>query len=89
MLNGFVYSIVGVITGVLSIFVFPDIIVQDYALKIANFVFSPILLGYSLCLISWLLYRRARGETIFALDKFVSGILFAAVFSFTRFLFTH
>lgn len=89
VLSGAIYSGLGSILGALSILAFPAIIVQNYGLKAVNFIFSPILLGFALCLISWLVSRRAKGEKIFAIDKFIFGILFAAMFSLTRFVFTH
>lgn len=84
---GFGYAIFGALLGLLTYSVFPHYLIQNEALSILTRLTSPIFLGFMLCLISWIISRRDRGEGIFRLDKFIHGIVFGVAYSLTRFVF--
>jgi len=84
VLGGIGYVLFGSILGALSWFVFSEPFVKSEFLKAANFIFSPVILGFSLCFFSWLFRRKAKGEGIFSLKVFIFGVLFAVSYSITR-----
>ena len=85
--GGIFYFSFGLILGGLSLLIFPEPIVKSPLIKMFNFVFSPVLIGFSLCFTNWIL--KGRKEEFFQLDKFIFGILFALSYSFIRFMFTN
>lgn len=88
-LAGFGYILFGLILGGLSLLIFSEPIIKNSVVKALNFILSPFFVGFSLCLFSWIMERRAFGERFFKLEKFVFGALFALSYSLTRFFFTY
>ena len=89
ILAAFGYILFGLILGGLSLLVLPEPIIKNQAVKVLNFALSPILVGFSLCLFSWILERRTLGERFFKLEKFIFGGVFALSYSLVRFFFTN
>jgi hypothetical protein len=83
------YILFGLILGSLSLLIFPDPIIKSPLVKTLNFIFSPLLVGFSLCLFSWLLERKKLGEGIFKIEKFIFGCFFALSYSIIRIIFTN
>jgi hypothetical protein len=83
------YVLFGLILGGLSLVLFPEPIIKNSLLKILNFAVSPILVGFSLCLFSYIWKRNTLGENFFKLEKFVFGFVFALSYSLIRFIFTN
>ena len=83
------YILFGLILGGLSLLIFPEPIIKSSVVKLINFTLSPILVGFSLCLVSWIMKRQTLGERFFTIDKFVFGALFALAYSMVRFFFTN
>ena len=84
------YILLGLIFGFGSVLLFPEPIIKNNVVKLFNFLLSPVLLGFSLCLISWLKRsRQAFDKRFFKLEKFINGCLFAVGYSAIRFIFTH
>jgi hypothetical protein len=79
------YGSLGIVLGVISAYFVPGHLNFNDGLRLASRIVSPVLLGLSLCLISWIISRRDRGEPFFRLDKFISGAIMSIGFSFTRF----
>lgn len=84
VLGGIGYVLFGAVLGALSWFILPEPFVKSDFLRAANFIFSPVILGFSLCLFSWFFRRKAKGEGIFSLKVFLFGVLFAVSYSITR-----
>ena len=85
ILVGFGYSILGGILGGLSVLIVPEPMLRSGAVKILYFALSPILLGFSLCVISWLI--DGRRYPILSLEKFLFGAVFALAYSGARLFF--
>jgi ABC-type uncharacterized transport system permease subunit len=84
---GIAYFLIGLFLGGLSLLFFPDPIIKNYGVKVLYFIFSPILIGLSLCFFNWLLKGKVIGERFFRIEKFIDGVIFALAYSLTRFYF--
>lgn len=84
---GAAYSIFGAILGFLSLYLFPKIIFANRLIPILYFVISPIIAGFSLTIVSWLINRGIRPVNWFEFDKFAFGVLFALAYSLSRVVF--
>ena len=76
----------GVITGWLSLLIFPHSFIHSSRLHGASLIVIPTLAGVVMSLIGWL--RARRGTPPIMLDRFAYGCLFAFGMSLVRFLFT-
>ncbi len=84
-----VYTVFGALFGFVSTLIFPETLIQNAVLKIAYFAAVPIFFGFFLSAFSWLTLRKAAGESFFSAEKFICGVLFAALYSLARFYATH
>ncbi len=84
---GGAYAIFGAVLGFLSLYIFPKIVFANRLIPVLYFVISPIIAGFSLTIVSWLINRGIRPVGLFELDKFVFGVLFALAYSLTRVVF--
>jgi len=77
------YAIFGLIVGGLSLWPFPQHMVAAPMWRWVNLLTTPVLVG--LCM-SWLgAWRSRRGQTVFRIDRFAYGYLFALCFAAVRF----
>jgi len=81
---GGAYMLFGAALGYVSLFIFPKISFGNYVIPILYFIFSPIIAGFALSIVSWLINRGIRPVSWFEFDKFVFGVLFAVAYSLSR-----
>lgn len=79
------YALFGAGIGALSLLVFPDYLVANKSLRVANTALSPIVAGLSMAAIGK--WRAQRGQAVLRIDKFAYGYLFALGFALVRFWF--
>ncbi len=79
------YLLMGALIGALSLLVFPDYLVANKSLRVANTALSPIVAGLSMAAMGK--WRAKRGEDVLRIDKFAYGYLFALGFALVRFWF--
>ena len=84
---GAVYTICGGILGFASLFIFPKIEFATAVLPALYFVVSPILAGFSLSYVSYLINQGIRPVSWFEWDKFFFGVFFAIAYSLARVIF--
>lgn len=87
LLVGGAYVVFGSILGFASLYVFPKIVFANSVIPILYFVVSPIIAGFSLTVVSWLINRGIRPVSWFEFDKFAFGVLFALAYSLSRVIF--
>ena len=79
------YAFFGAVIGGLSLLVFPDYLMANRHLRIANAALSPIVAGLSMAAMGK--WRAKRGQAVLRIDKFSYGYLFALAFGLVRFWF--
>ncbi len=79
------YLVFGAVIGGLSLLVFPDFLMANKHLRIANAALSPIVSGLSMAALG--AWRARRGQAVLRIDKFSYGYLFALSFALVRFWF--
>jgi len=79
------YALFGAFFGWLNALVVADHFIRNSGVRSANLFLSPIILGITLCLISWLMRGRKAGQSWFRLDRFIAGVVFALLYSTVRF----
>ncbi len=87
ILIGTAYAIFGALLGFLSLLVFPKISFVNPAIPLLYFVVSPVVAGFSLTIVSWLINRGIRAASWFEYEKFIFGVVFALGYSVSRFAF--
>lgn len=79
------YSLCGALFGGISLWPFPHHMVAGTVWRNANLIVTPIIAGLSMsCLGAW---RARRGQSIFPIDRFAYGYLFALSFALVRLFF--
>ena len=82
---GLLYAIAGIVLGALSLKVIPLLVIGGRAVGVAYFIVAPILAGFALCAVNWIMNRGIDERAgFFQVKKFVYGVLFALMFSLTR-----
>ena len=84
---GFAYTLFGVILGFASLYVFPEVAFGSAVIPTLYFIVSPIIAGFSLTTVSWLIDRGIGNSKWFKWDKFIFGVLFALGYSMSRVFF--
>ena len=79
------YALFGAALGGVSLLVFPDYLMANKGLRVANTALSPIVAGLSMAAIGK--WRAKRGQDVLRIDKFAYGYLFALGFALVRFVF--
>lgn len=87
LLLGLAYAAFGGVLGFGSLYIFPKIVFADAALPAFYFIASPIVAGFALTTVSWILDRGIGNSRWFQPDKFVFGIVFALSYSLSRVFF--
>ena len=84
---GGAYLVFGGILGYASLWLFPKMEFAYAVLPLLYFFFSPILAGFSLTTVSYLINRGIRPVNWFEWDKFFFGVMFAMAYSISRVIF--
>lgn len=79
------YAFFGAVIGGLSLLVFPNYLMANKSLRVANAALSPIVSGLSMAAIGK--WRAKRGQAVLRIDKFAYGYVFALGFALVRFWF--
>ncbi len=79
------YGIFGIVLGAVSTYFLPGHLNVDVGVRFLSRLVSPIALGFSLVLISWIVRRRDLGQSFFSLNKFISGAVMSIGFSISRY----
>lgn len=80
------YFGLGVITGWLSILIFPHSFIRSSKLHGISLIIIPLLAGLTMSGIGWL--RERQGKPVIRLDTFTYGFIFAFGMALVRYLFT-
>ena len=80
------YFGLGVITGWLSLMIFPHSFIRSSRLHGISLLITPLLAGFTMACVGWI--RRRQGKLVIQLDSFAYGFLFAFGMALVRFLFT-
>lgn len=80
------YFGLGVITGWLSIMIFPHSFIRSSRLHGISLLITPLLAGFTMACVGWI--RRRQGKLVIQLDSFAYGFLFAFGMALVRFLLT-
>lgn len=77
------YCILGFLTGLLSLAIFPDLFIthNDYALL--NLVITPVVAGIAMSMTGK--WRSKKGKDLIRLDTFLYGFAFALCMALTRY----
>jgi hypothetical protein len=79
------YLLWGGIIGVVTVFIFPTLMIKNAALRILNLIISPIMAGLAMSAIgSW---RKRKGQDLLRIDSFLYGALFAFGLAIVRYLY--
>jgi hypothetical protein len=76
----------GLITGWLSILIFPHSFIRNSRLHGISLIITPALAGLTMSGIGWV--RQWQGKLVIRLDTFAYGFIFAFGMALVRFLFT-
>ena len=85
---GALYVLAGFGLGALSLKFLPPMIFGSQSVPALNFIFAPIVAGFSLCVVNWLMNRGIDDRVgILQVAKFIYGFAFALAFTLTRTIF--
>ncbi|MBL8300068.1 MAG: hypothetical protein JNN30_17140 [Rhodanobacteraceae bacterium] len=79
------YAVLGAGLGGLSLLLLPDHLAPSDTARIANLVFTPVIVGW--CMVALGAWRAKRGESVLRIDRFSYGYLFALSLALVRFWF--
>ncbi len=82
----FIYSGLGVLFGVLSVFVFPTSFIKNQNARLAYLLLAPLAAGMMMSMVGRV--RNKRGEEPVRLDNFAFAFLFAFCMAGIRYLFS-
>lgn len=78
------YLLWGGIIGVITIIIFPSLMIKNPIFRILNLFVTPTLAGIAMSAIgSW---RRKKGQDLLRIDSFIYGALFAFGLAIVRFI---
>jgi hypothetical protein len=80
------YFGLGLITGWLSILIFPHSFIRSSRLHGISLIITPLMAGLTMSGIGWV--RQRQGKLVIRLDTFAYGFIFAFGMALVRFLFT-
>lgn len=78
------YALMGLIAGLISLVVFPSILIHSATLQGINLIVSPVLAGLSMTAIG--IWRRRHGQLLVNINRFTYGFLFAFCMAIVRYL---
>jgi hypothetical protein len=76
------YTILGAVAGLISVLVFPSLLIHLPYARLANLLVTPLLAGASMSLLG--AWRRRREQQLIRLDMFACGYLFALAMALVR-----
>jgi hypothetical protein len=77
------HVILGAIAGLISLLIFPALLIHSHNAQLASLFITPLLAGAVMCLVgSW---RRRRGQPVLRIDRFAYGYLFAVAMALVRY----
>ena len=79
------YAIKGLVAGGISLIIFPVLFVHNEALRLANVIVTPLLMGFLMSALGTL--RERKRLTAIKLDSFACGFAFAFGIAVIRFYF--
>jgi len=79
------YAVFGAVLGALSLLAFPNYLMADKSLRVANAALSPIAAGLGMAAVG--AWREKRGQVVLRIDRFSYGYVFALAFGLIRFWF--
>lgn len=77
------YAVFGAVLGALSLLVFPNYLMANKSLRVANAALSPIAAGIGMAAVG--AWREKRGQVVLRIDRFSYGYVFALAFGLIRF----
>ena len=79
------YLLWGGIIGVVTVIIFPTLMIKNATLRILNIIISPIMAGLAMSAVgSW---RKRMGQDLLRIDSFLYGALFAFGLAIVRYLY--
>lgn len=78
------YVIFGVVAGAISLWVFPESLIDTERLRILNLIVTPLIAGGAMAALG--AWRRRRDQDLIRLDRFSYGFLFALAMGIVRFV---
>jgi hypothetical protein len=87
ILTGLVYATGGGVLGWLSLLIFPKVVFAQTGFAAFYFIVSPIVAGFVLMTVSWVIDRGINNSSWFNPSKFVFGVVFALGYSLSRLAF--
>lgn len=78
------FAIVGAAAGGLSLIAFPDYAISEPALRAANLLVTPTVVGMVMAMIGK--WRTKRGQDLIPLDKFAFAFVFAFAMGLVRYI---
>lgn len=78
------YAIAAFIAGYLSLIVMPLVVFGNQAAGVIYAIVAPVIAGFGLCFVSWIIDRGINDRGFFQIKKFAYGVLFALVFTISR-----
>ena len=79
------YGILGGVVGAISLFIFPDLLLDNRLHAVGNLIVTPIIAGLVLAYIGRV--KTRRGKSTIRLDSFLFGFIFAFTMALTRYSF--
>jgi FtsH-binding integral membrane protein len=77
------HVILGAIAGLVSLLIFPALLIHSHNAQLASLFITPLLAGGTMSLMgSW---RRRRGQAVIRIDRFAYGYLFAVAMALVRY----
>lgn len=77
------YLLWGGIIGLITIIIFPALMIKNPTLRVLNLIISPAIAGLAMSVIgSW---RKKKGQDLLRIDSFLYGALFAFGMAIVRF----
>jgi hypothetical protein len=82
------YLLWGGVIGVVTIVIFPSLMIKNPVFRVLNLIITPIIAGVSMSVLGSL--RKRKGQDLLRIDSFFYGALFAFGLAIVRFLYeTH
>lgn len=80
-----VLAVVGYVTGIFSVYFFPDHVIKNEIVRQANLLITPIVMGFVFSRVGTHLERKGKFRT--GLETFGGGFSFAFALAIARFVF--
>ncbi|MEQ1886909.1 MAG: hypothetical protein ABL967_17745 [Bryobacteraceae bacterium] len=82
----FGYTCLGAVSGVVSLLIAPRHFVRILPWRLGSLLITPTIVGFCMVLVgNW---RIRKGQSVFRIDRFACGYLFALAFALVRLIWT-